>query len=482
MVIYSWSVGASCVVFVTYCLAYVVYAFIENLPWESCKDSWQHNCYTAGEESMLCKSVNKTIYEMYSNISLISTNENMSWISVAHKNMIARVPVYIYMNYTKSCLNATRSAAEAYLIDKLWKMSSGIDDTGVPKLDLSMGIFIVWGLIYLCNWSAAALKRYTATMLCVMILMMGTTIVRVSFLPGALAGILSIAKVDIDQLLNFRVWRDAVHQVVSSMASCRGLTFFLGSQSEYGEHISMACVKLCVVHVLLGLISTLIVYGMVGTLSVRRGTSIDDFETSVNEVNLATPTEVSQEGALPHILVTVYFLMLVTAGLSTEVQFIRASTNDVMGQAHECYDDQEHSAAGILCILGFVLGIPLVFNAGPHLFFLVVRVMNEFVLSVVCTTEVIAFTLVYGVDRISRDLDFMLDRRPNAYWRYTWILSLPLLTMFLLLSRLSGIAVTDLVGLEGYVYPSWCGVSSLVVIVAVLSPIPYFAVRHLVKN
>lgn len=57
--------------------------------------------------------MNRTIYEMYFKLG---SNDTQNGLAVVHKKRIIFVPEYVYTNHTRNCLNATRPAAEAFLV------------------------------------------------------------------------------------------------------------------------------------------------------------------------------------------------------------------------------------------------------------------------------------------------------------------------------------------------------------------------------
>lgn len=53
-----------------------------------------------------------------------------------------------------------------------------------------------------------------------------------------------------------------------------------------------------------------------------------------------------------------------------------------------------------------------------------------FVLSI---TELIAIGWIYGVDRLCKDIEFMIGRNPGIYWRLCWGIITPILMISILI-------------------------------------------------
>lgn len=52
---------------------------------------------------------------------------------------------------------------------------------------------------------------------------------------------------------------------------------------------------------------------------------------------------------------------------------------------------------------------------------------------VLAIAELIAISWIYGVDRLCRDTEFMIGKKPGLYWRLCWGLITPLLMIAILI-------------------------------------------------
>lgn len=66
--------------------------------------------------------------------------------------------------------------------------------------------------------------------------------------------------------------------------------------------------------------------------------------------------------------------------------------------------------------------------------------------------ELIAVCWVYGVSRLCRDIEFMINRKPGLYWRLCWGIFTPLMMIVILVYTV--VSYTPLT-YKGLAYPDW---------------------------
>ncbi|XP_070191627.1 sodium- and chloride-dependent glycine transporter 2-like [Littorina saxatilis] len=84
-------------------------------------------------------------------------------------------------------------------------------------------------------------------------------------------------------------------------------------------------------------------------------------------------------------------------------------------------------AAVLFCIVCFLLGLPFVTRGGMLLGKLADDYMLTFSPNLTTLLTLIAFTLIYGTDRLYRDLKLMTGNPPSLFWKYVWWALIPVL-------------------------------------------------------
>lgn len=102
-----------------------------------------------------------------------------------------------------------------------------------------------------------------------------------------------------------------------------------------------------------------------------------------------------------------------------------------------------------------------------------------FVVFILSIFEIVAFCLIYGVNRICHDIKFMLGFTPGIFWRICWRFVVPLL--------MTAIVVYYLVSFEkpmdgAYEYPVIAHVVGWCLAAVGLLQVPIFAVVKIVRR
>eukprot|EP00108_Taenia_solium_P002414 TsM_000570200 transcript=TsM_000570200 gene=TsM_000570200 len=105
-----------------------------------------------------------------------------------------------------------------------------------------------------------------------------------------------------------------------------------------------------------------------------------------------------------------------------------------------------------LCTVNFLLGLPMVCRGGYYLLFLVDWAMSGYPLMFICVIEIIIICYSYGLKQFRRDIELMINARPNWYWRISWLITTPGITIALIV--FSMVSTTEL-QLDNYVFPHW---------------------------
>jgi len=105
-----------------------------------------------------------------------------------------------------------------------------------------------------------------------------------------------------------------------------------------------------------------------------------------------------------------------------------------------------------ICAFGFLLGIPQVTRGGFYL----LNIMDSFVgginLLIIGFVEIVTINYIYGFEYFAQDIELMLGKKPNLYWKICWkfvtLLAVGLIIIFLI----ANYQPPTCVGLE---YPPW---------------------------
>lgn len=112
------------------------------------------------------------------------------------------------------------------------------------------------------------------------------------------------------------------------------------------------------------------------------------------------------------ILGPIFFAMLLLLAIDSAFSLVEASVKpleDKFGWSHK-------RSMFSVCALGFVLGVPFMFQSGLYWFDTVDHFINQFGLPFACIAACIVFGHVYGADRIRTDLREHRENHLGAWW------------------------------------------------------------------
>ncbi|XP_037505625.2 creatine transporter-like [Rhipicephalus sanguineus] len=120
----------NCVANVVHCAFYLFYSFSSTLPWNACKNSWNDaSCYEKDYRNVPCFRVNVTLARKYSSHNY--TGEDALAIhSASAGGGTVIVPGAEYETMQSACVNGTQTSTEQFLLKKVLRLSSGIEEMG----------------------------------------------------------------------------------------------------------------------------------------------------------------------------------------------------------------------------------------------------------------------------------------------------------------------------------------------------------------
>lgn len=275
-------------------------------------------------------------------------------------------------------------------------------------------------------------------------------LVRACTLPGAINGIIYFLKPQWDKILDPKVWYAAVTQCFFSLSICFGNIIMYSSYNKFRHNVHRDATIVTTIDTFTSLLAGCTIFGILGHLAHVVGS--DDVGSVVKPgaglAFISYPEAIAKFDVVPQAFSVLFFLMLFVLGIGSNV----AMTSCVMTVIRDQFPKVKNwQAATAIAICGVALGSIYVTPGGQYILTLVDHFGASFIALVLAIAELITFGWIYGVDRLCKDVEFMLGIRPNLYWRLCWKWITPLL--------MSVILVYNLVTLEpltyqGYVYPT----------------------------
>nr|ABZ81818.1 sodium-dependent nutrient amino acid transporter 8 [Aedes aegypti] len=389
---------------------YMYESFKSPLPWANCRPEWGTECVDATATQ------------------LVSTEGNGT-----------DVPKRI-------------SSSELYFKRVVLKEIDGIDDgIGLPDWQLTLFLCLSWSIVLLILIkgvrSAGKVSYFLALFPYVV---MGILLVRACTLPGAIDGIVYFLKPQWDKILDPKVWYAAVTQCFFSLSICFGNIIMYSSYNKFRHNVHRDATIVTTIDTFTSLLAGCTIFGILGHLAHVVGSK--DVGSVVKPgaglAFISYSEAIAKFDVVPQAFSVLFFLMLFVLGIGSNV----AMTSCVMTVIRDQFPKVKNGhAATVIALCGVGLGSIYVTPGGQYILTLVDHFGASFIALVLAIAELITIGWIYGVDRLCKDVEFMLGIRPNLYWRLCWKWITPLL--------MAAILIYNLISLEpltyqGYVYPT----------------------------
>ncbi|XP_067660399.1 sodium- and chloride-dependent glycine transporter 2-like [Haliotis asinina] len=449
---------------VMYAIYYVFVSFVnldDTVPWGSCGNPWNTNsCRSEPFPSLtpMDEAIRTTtLFEEFYNqpcvqnlLSNISDVYNSTFNSTDDLNS-----TMIQNDITKRCLIKYTTASEEYwerYVLRLYE-SDGLEDLGGLSLRNTLCLFLTWILLFICLKkgikSSGKALYFTATFPYVIMLVL---LVRGLTLPGYEKGIAFYVTPQIHRLTEAKVWGDAATQVFFSLSAGYGGVVTMSSYNKFHNNCELDAVIVAIVNSVSSILSGFTIFSILGYMA---HVTNQDIETVVHQgpglAFIAYPEGIAEipQSALWALL---FFSMFCTLGMSgqfAQVQTVLSGIGDIFPHLL-----RRHKTAftGFCCLLGFLLGLPMVTRGGIYVLTLMDWYCGSYNLMIAVLAEIICLMYVYGVKQFLEDIKMMIGHLPNPYWVVNWVFLTPATLLFVLI--VSAMQY-DPANYGDYTFPSW---------------------------
>eukprot|EP00092_Neocalanus_flemingeri_P004408 GFUD01004741.1.p1 GENE.GFUD01004741.1~~GFUD01004741.1.p1 ORF type:complete len:691 (-),score=179.44 GFUD01004741.1:18-2090(-) len=365
------------------------------------------------------------------------------------------------------------SPAEEYFKRYMLLMddNTSLDHMGGVNWRLAGCLLLSWVVVMACLIkgvkSAGKVVWFTALfpyLVLVLLLVRGVT------LPGAMEGIKYFLYPDWHKLLSVHVWTDAATQIFYSLGPAFGGLITLASYNRRDNNCQRDAVLIALANSGTSIFAGFVIFSILGFMAQELNVPVAEVvEGGIGLAFVVYPTAVTKLPVSP-LWSFLFFTMLLTLGLDSQFTMVESLITALYDEKPSLRKNQWEIVGGV-CLVGFLLGLPMCLQGGFYLFVLLDWYAGSWSLLVLAVTEVVLVGWVYGTERFSRDIYNMgirTSRYLSCYWVFTWKVSTPLLLSCVLVATLLDYQPAK----EGdYMFPDWANglgwgvaISSLVVV------------------
>ncbi|CAI2733734.1 unnamed protein product [Schistosoma spindalis] len=433
MVILSWILVVYYQIVVAHCLYFLCASFTSRLPWTDCDPSWSSpNCMDASRA-----------------------------------------------NFTN--ITNPKAPSEDYYFNEVLKLSSGLEEFGTPSWSLTLCLLTCWIICALAVikgvQSLGKVSYFTGIFPYIMLTIL---LIRSVLLPGAKDGVLYYLTPDFSRLKDPQVWADAATQIFFSLGCCNGGLITMSSYNKFKNNCCRDAVIFAIINCATSVYAGFVIFSNLGFMALTKNTTVAAVATSGPGLAFVVYPEAMTNMPLPSLWSVLFFIMMLTLGLGSQFSILETTlsgTEDELRRLGVVLTTKRKMFYRIvICFVDFLLGLPMVCAGGYYLFSICDSVISGYTPLVIALCETIVICYVYGLKQFRRDIEMMIDERPNWYWRICWLVFTPIICFLLIIA----IFIYSTEFKEGnYTYPQWALIfRQILAAIPVLTIIAWFLYKY----
>ncbi|XP_004597956.2 sodium-dependent neutral amino acid transporter B(0)AT1 [Ochotona princeps] len=385
-----------------------------------------------------------------------------------------------HTGYVEEC--AQSSSVDYFWYRETLNTSASINDSGSLQWWVLLCVTCSWSVLYVCTIrgiETTGKAVYVTSTLPYLVLTI--FLIRGLTLKGATNGIAFLFTPNVTELANPVTWLDAGAQVFYSFSLAFGGLISFSSYNSVHNNFEMDSVIISVINGFTSVFAATVVYSIIGFRATERYddcfstnilTLINAFDLPEGNVtqenfaemqhwcNASDPAAYAQlsfqncdlntflsegvEGTgLAFIVFTeaiikmpvsplwsvLFFVMLFCLGLSSMFGNMEGVAVPLLDLKVVPAKWPKELLTGLICLVNYLLAFVFSLNSGQYWLSLLDNYVGSIPLLIIAFCEMFAVAYIYGIDRFSKDVEFMIGHKPNIFWQVMWRVVSPLLML-----------------------------------------------------
>jgi len=506
---------------IAWTIYYLFASFTSELPWDTCENDFNTQfCFNIGAYQD-CKALrdngnntgaiylNGTCLTEESDWEAIRDNIKFYYNCTKEEYIENEKEVYYNHSHCGTLENFTKNdngdyqlfdiprplrktAAGEYLSKNVLNEGDGIENMGPIQWKLALCLLAAWIIIFFCLikgiQSSGKVVYFTATFPYVVLVIL---LIKAATLPGAINGIEFYVVPDLSRLSDIKVWEAAAVQIFFSLSVAGGGLITLASYNKFKNNVIRDTFIVCFGNCLTSVFAGFCIFSVLGFMAGQLEVDVPDVAVSGTGLAfVAYPDLVTRFAGAPFWSV-LFFAMLFTLGLDSQFAIVETILSGIMDFEPRLRTKKTY-IVGIICVVGFLLGLPLTTRGGGYLLDLLDYYAAGWPYLFIGLTELVIIGHIYGIENFFDDISSMVPKNPGTWVRkylpsiYFWTktnINFIYMTMSPLL--IAVILVISWASHEPlkkgtYEYPAWAdGIGFLIAMIAILA-VPIVAIFQLI--
>jgi len=381
--------------------------------------------------------------------------------------------------------NQTVAAVEEFWNNRVLQANEGIEyGLELIQWELAGTLFLGWVIVYLIVWRGLHQSGYIIWFTALFpYFVMITLLVRALTLEGAVTGLQAYINIDWTYMKKGSTWIDAATQIFFAYSVGTGALPALGSYNKFNHNCFRDALITCIVNTCTCLTAGVLVFAILGNMAHLQNTDVNSVARHGPGLVFLTYPELVLTLPASFIWAILFFAMLLVLGIDTEFCSVESLITGIVDNWEEKLLPHRRKVAVVVCIVCFLLGLPMVTNGGIYMF----QIMDFYAASGlsllwICFFETIAISWFYGVNRFARNIESMTGSKPHIFWYLCWACFAPLV--------MAGVFIYYIVSYEPvqygkpgeYEYPKWAETMGLLISFSSMIWVPLYAMYYTIHG
>lgn len=434
-------------IIIAWTLYYLISTFVNlpQVPWKGCENSWNTmNCYDATQ-------ANKSYTHIRINCSYSAENN--------------------------TCHHTT--PVEEFWEQRVLGITSGIETIGKVQWELLVCLIVGWLFVYFIirrglHQSGKIIWFSALFPYVVLFILLGRAVT----LEGSYEGLLYYVTPRWNELLNPGPWIDGATQIFFAYSIGTGALPALGSYNKFHHNCYKDAIITCVVNTLTCLLAGCVTFSILGHIAQEQQTQVSEVVKSGPGLVFLTYPEVVLKLPGASLWAIIFFIMLLILGIDSEFCIVESFITGMVDYWPDVLRPHRNKFTIAICLIMFVLGIPMITNGGIYIF----QLMDFYSASGmsilwVCFFQTIAISWIFGAKKFCDCVHQMMGIRLNKFWYICWVLLAPVIMVFIFVFQI--VQYKSLKYGSNYEYPTWAEIVGVCLSLSSMVWIPGYALYYI---
>jgi len=213
------------------------------------------------------------------------------------------------------------SPSEEFWENNVLRISDGIEDMGGIRWELFGCLAFAWVLVFVCLIkgikSSGKVVYFTATFPYMVLLAL---LIRGATLPGAIDGVKFYVIPQWHKLASLKVWGEAAMQIFYSVGAAWGALITMASYNKFNNNCYRDARLIPVINCGTSIFAGFVIFSIIGFMAHETGSTIHNVVRQGPGLVFIVYPEAIAKLPLPQLWAVVFFMMLLSIGLGSQVR------------------------------------------------------------------------------------------------------------------------------------------------------------------